>query len=36
LVVNGNGFTIDAKGMNHIVKITGSDVQILNVTFIKS
>jgi hypothetical protein len=36
LMLNGNGFTIDAKGMASIAKITNDNVQILNVTFINS
>uniref|UniRef100_UPI0025E063D0 right-handed parallel beta-helix repeat-containing protein n=1 Tax=uncultured Methanobrevibacter sp. TaxID=253161 RepID=UPI0025E063D0 len=36
LILNGNGFTIDAKGMANIAKITAGNVQILNATFINS
>ncbi|WP_405290028.1 right-handed parallel beta-helix repeat-containing protein, partial [Methanobrevibacter sp.] len=36
LILNGNGFTIDAKGMANIARITGGDVQVLNTTFINS
>ena len=36
LILNGNGFTIDAKGMTNIARITGSTVQILNTTFSNS
>ena len=36
LILYGNGFTIDAKGMANIARITGSDVQILNTTFSNS
>ena len=36
LILNGNGFTLDAKGMANIARITGGDVQVLNTTFINS
>ena len=36
LILNGNGFTIDAKGMANIARITGNTVQILNTTFSNS
>uniref|UniRef100_UPI00386BFD24 right-handed parallel beta-helix repeat-containing protein n=1 Tax=Methanobrevibacter sp. TaxID=66852 RepID=UPI00386BFD24 len=36
LILNGNGFTIDAKGMTNIARITGNTVQILNTTFSNS
>ena len=36
LILNGNGFTIDAKDMASIARITGEGVQILNVTFANS
>ena len=36
LILYGNGFTIDAKGMANIARISGSDVQILNTTFSNS
>ena len=36
LILNGNGFTIDAKGMANIARITGNAVQVLNTTFINS
>ncbi|MBR3140982.1 MAG: hypothetical protein IKF11_09000, partial [Methanobrevibacter sp.] len=36
LILNGNGFTIDAKGMANIARITGNAVQILNTTFSNS
>ena len=36
LVINGNGFTIDAKGKSRIFKITESGVTINNVTFINA
>lgn len=34
LIINGNGFTIDAKGKSRILKITESGVTINNVTLI--
>ncbi len=36
LILNGNGFTIDANGMVAIARITAGNVQILNATFINS
>ena len=36
LILYGNGFTIDAKGMAAIARITGGNVQILNTTFSNS
>lgn len=36
LILNGNGFTIDAKGMTNMARITGNSVQILNTTFSNS
>ncbi|WP_295115897.1 right-handed parallel beta-helix repeat-containing protein, partial [uncultured Methanobrevibacter sp.] len=36
LILNGNGFTIDAKGMTNMARITGNTVQILNTTFSNS
>ena len=36
LILYGNGFTLDAKGMANIARITGNAVQILNTTFSNS